>query len=184
MTSYPNRTSVVLRGKWILENLLGTPPPPPPPDVPELKAEKNGKALSMREQMQAHRANPICASCHARMDPIGFALENYDAVGKWRSEDAGALIDASGQLPDGSRFDGPAGLTQVLLTKYREDFVRTATEKLLTYALGRGIEHYDNPAVRAIARDAARDNYRISQWILAIVNSTPFRMRQAWGSPS
>jgi cytochrome c551/c552 len=179
VTSYPNRTSVVLRGKWILENLLGTPPPPPPPDVPELRAERNGKTLSMREQMQVHRANPICASCHARMDPIGFALENYDAVGKWRSEDAGVSIDASGQLPDGARFEGPAGLSQVLLTKYREDFVRTATEKLLTYALGRGIEHYDNPTIRAISRETASNNYRISSWILAIVNSTPFRMRQA-----
>ncbi len=179
VTSYPNRTSVVLRGKWILENLLGTPPPPPPPDVPELKAEKNGKTLSMREQMQAHRANPICASCHARMDPIGFALENYDGAGKWRDEDAGARIDASGQLPDGTRFEGPAGLSEVLLTKYREDFVRTATEKLLTYALGRGVEHYDNPTIRAISREAARDNYRLSSLILAIVKSTPFQMRRA-----
>ena len=179
VTSYPNRTSVVLRGKWILENLLGTPPPPPPPDVPELKAEKNGKTLSMREQMQAHRANPICASCHARMDPIGFALENYDGAGKWRAEDAGAPIDASGQLPDGTRFEGPAGLSQVLLTKYREDFVRTATEKLLTYALGRGVEHYDNPTIRAISREAGRDNYRLSSLILAIVRSTPFQMRRA-----
>jgi hypothetical protein len=179
VTSYPNRTSVVLRGKWILENLLGTPPPPPPPDVPELKAERNGKKLSMREQMQAHRANPVCAACHARMDPIGFALENYDAVGKWRSEDAGAPIDASGTLPDGTRFEGPAGLTHVMLSKYREDFVRTATEKLLTYALGRGVEHYDNPAIRAISRESARDDYRISSWVLEIVKSTPFRMRQA-----
>lgn len=179
VTSYPNRTSVVLRGKWILENLLGTPPPPPPPDVPELKADRNGKTLSMREQMQAHRANPVCASCHARMDPIGFALENYDGVGKWRTEDAGMPIDASGELPDGTRFEGPAGLTQVLLTKYREDFARTATEKLLTYALGRGVEHYDNPTIRAISREAARDNYRISSLILAIIKSTPFQMRRA-----
>ena len=179
VTSYPNRTSVVLRGKWILENLLGTPPPPPPPDVPELKAERNGKVLSLREQMQVHRANAVCASCHGRMDPIGFALENYDAVGKWRTEDAGVPIDASGQLPDGTRFEGPFGLTQVLLTKYREDFVRTATEKLLTYALGRGVEYYDNPTVRSISREAARDNYRVSSWILAIVKSTPFQMRRA-----
>ncbi len=179
VTSYPNRTSVVLRGKWILENLLGTPPPPPPADVPELKAERNGKPLSMREQMQAHRANPVCAACHARMDPIGFALENYDAVGKWRTQDAGVEIDASGVLPDGTKFEGPAGLTQVMLSRYREDFVRTATEKLLTYALGRGVEHYDNPTIRAIARQAARDNYRISSWILEIVKSTPFQMRRA-----
>jgi hypothetical protein len=179
VTSYPNRTSVVLRGKWILENLLGTPPPPPPPDVPELKAQRDGKALSLREQMQAHRANAICSACHARMDPIGFALENYDGVGKWRTEEAGVRIDASGQLPDGTRFEGPAGLTQVLLTKYREDFVRTATEKLLTYALGRGIEYYDNPTIRAIMRDAARDDYRVSSWVMAIVKSTPFQMRKA-----
>jgi mono/diheme cytochrome c family protein len=179
VTSYPNRTSVVLRGKWILENLLGTPPPPPPPDVPELKAERNGKVLSLREQMQAHRSNTICAACHARMDPIGFALENYDGVGKWRGEDAGGAIDASGKLPDGTEFQGPAGLTAILATKYRDDFVRTATEKLLTYAIGRGVEHYDNPSIRAITREAARDNFRISSLILAIVKSTPFQMRRA-----
>jgi len=179
VTSYPNRTSVVQRGKWILENLLGTPPPPPPPDVPELKAAPHGKVLSMREQMQVHRANAVCAACHARMDPIGFALENYDAVGRWRSEDAGTTIDASGKLPDGTDFQGPAGLSQLLLTRYRDDFVRTATEKLLTYALGRGVEYYDFPAVRSIDREAARDNYRISSLILAIVKSTPFQMRRA-----
>jgi hypothetical protein len=179
VTSYPNRTSVVQRGKWILENLLGTPPPPPPPDVPELKAAPHGKVLSMREQMQVHRANAVCAACHARMDPIGFALENYDAVGRWRSEDAGTPIDASGKLPDGTGFQGPAGLSQLLLTRYRDDFVRTATEKLLTYALGRGVEYYDFPAVRSIDREAARDNYRISSLILAIVKSTPFQMRRA-----
>ncbi|HEV3419831.1 MAG TPA: DUF1592 domain-containing protein [Candidatus Acidoferrum sp.] len=179
VTSYPNRTSVVQRGKWILENLLGTPPPPPPPDVPELKAAPHGKVLSMREQMQVHRANAVCAACHARMDPIGFALENFDAVGRWRGEDAGAPIDASGKLPDGTEFQGPAGLRDLLLTKYRDDFVRTATEKLLTYALGRGVESYDYPVIRSITRDAARDNYRISSWILAIVKSTPFQMRRA-----
>jgi mono/diheme cytochrome c family protein len=179
VTSYPNRTSVVQRGKWILENLLGTPPPPPPPDVPELKAAPHGKVLSMREQMQVHRANAVCAACHARMDPIGFALENYDAVGRWRSEDAGTPIDASGKLPDGTDFQGPAGLSQLLLTRYRDDFVRTATEKLLTYALGRGVDYYDYPAVRSIDREAARDDYRISSLILAIVKSTPFQMRRA-----
>jgi hypothetical protein len=179
VTSYPNRTSVVQRGKWILENLLGTPPPPPPPDVPELKAAPHGKVLSMREQMQVHRANAVCAACHARMDPIGFALENYDAVGRWRGEDAGAPIDASGTLPDGTEFQGPAGLRDLLLTTYRDDFVRTATDKLLTYALGRGVEYYDYPIIRSITRDAQRDNYRISSWILAIVKSTPFQMRRA-----
>jgi hypothetical protein len=178
VTSYPNRTSVVQRGKWVLENLLGTPPPPPPADVPELKAAPHGKVVSMREQMQAHRANPTCAACHARMDPIGFALENYDAVGRWRDEDAGAPIDASGKLPDGTAFNGPAGLNELLLTKYRADFVRTAVEKLLTYALGRGVDYHDYPTIRSIDRDAARDNYRISSLILAIVKSTPFQMRR------
>jgi hypothetical protein len=147
-------------------------------DVPELKAAPHGKLLSMREQMQAHRANPTCAACHARMDPIGFALENYDAVGRWRAMDAGAPIDASGRLPDGTVFEGPAGLSRLLLTKYRDDFVQTATEKLLTYALGRGVEYYDYPTIRSIDRDAARDNYRISSLILAIVKSTPFRMKR------
>jgi mono/diheme cytochrome c family protein len=179
VTSYPNRTSVVQRGKWILENLLGTPPPPPPPEgVPELKAAPHGKVLSMREQMQVHRANAVCAACHARMDPIGFALENYDAVGRWRQEDAGAPIDASGKLPDGTAFEGPAGLNELLLTRYRDAFVRTAVEKLLTYALGRGVEYYDNPTIRGITRAAARDNYRISSLVLAIVKSTPFQMRK------
>lgn len=182
VTSYPNRTSVVLRGKWVLENLLGTPPPPPPPDVPELKAAPHGKVLSMREQMQAHRTNAVCAACHARMDSIGFALENYDGIGRWRHDDADAPIDASGKLPDGTEFQGPAGLSQLLLTTYRDDFVRTVTNKLLTYALGRGIEYYDLPTIRSIDREAARDNYRISSWILAIVKSTPFQMRRASSS--
>ncbi len=179
VTSYPNRTSVVQRGKWILETLLGTPPPPPPPDVPELKAAPHGKLLSMRDQMQEHRANPTCAACHARMDPIGFALENFDATGRWRAEDAGTRIDASGRLPDGTEFVGPAGLSRLLLTKYRDDFVRTATEKLLTYALGRGVEYFDAPAIRGINREAASDNYRISSWVLAVVKSTPFQTRKA-----
>ena len=180
VTSNPNRTSVVLRGKWILENLLGTPPPPPPADVPELVAKaKDGKVLSLRAQMEQHRSNAVCAACHARMDPIGFALENYDGVGKWRDEDAGIRIDASGRLPDGAEFSGPAGLTQIMVTKYREDFVRTVTERLMTYALGRGVEYYDNPTVRAIARQAALDNYRMSSLIVSIVKSTPFQMRRA-----
>jgi hypothetical protein len=179
VSSYPNRTSVVLRGKWVLENLLGTPPPPPPADVPELVAKKDGKALSLRAQMEQHRSNAVCAACHARMDPIGFALENFDGVGKWRDEDSGFPIDASGKLPDGSEFNGPAGLTQLMVTKYREDFVRTVTERLMTYALGRGVEYYDNPTVRAIARQAALDKYRMSSLILSIVKSTPFQMRRA-----
>src|SRR6185436_2241050 len=125
VTSYPNRTSVVQRGRWILENLLGAPPPPPPPEVPKLKPHgKDGRLLTMREQMEIHRANPICSGCHARMDPIGFALENYDAIGRWRSKDAGSPIDASGKLPDGTTFAGPAGLTKLLRSEYSDDFVR------------------------------------------------------------
>ncbi len=162
MTSYPNRTSVVQRGKWVLENLLGAPPPPPPPDVPALEAHnKDGKMLTMRQQMEQHRANPTCASCHSQMDPIGFALENYDGVGAWRSKDAGSVIDATGKLPDGTTFEGPAGLTKLLLTRDREAFISTFTEKLLTYALGRGLEYYDTPAVRAIMRDAERNGSTI-----------------------
>jgi len=179
VTSYPNRTSVVQRGKWILENLLGAPPPPPPPDVPDLKPHgKDGRLLSMREQMDVHRANPICASCHARMDPIGFALENYDAIGRWRTKDAGSIIDASGKLPDGTKFNGPAELKKILLTGHRDEFVTTVTEKLLTYALGRGLEAYDAPAVRAIMREAAQDDYRLPALINAIIKSRPFQMRK------
>ena len=179
VTSYPNRTSPVQRGKWILENLIGSPPPPPPTIVPELKDHaENGKLLTMREQMEQHRNNPACSGCHARMDPIGFALENYDGIGRWREKDAGSPIDAAGVLPDGAKFEGPAGLTRLLQTTYREDFVRTVTEKLMTYALGRGLEYYDQPAVRAVMRQAARDNYRMSALIAAIEESVPFQMRR------
>ena len=178
VTSYPNRTSVVQRGKWILENLLGTPPPPPPADVPELQAKaKDGRKLSLREAMQEHRANAVCNSCHGRMDPIGFALENFNAVGEWRDEDAGVRIDAKGKLPNGSQFDGPAGLKNLLLEKHRDEFVQTVAEKLLTYALGRGLEPYDRPTVRAVTARAARENYRLPAFIAAIVESTPFQMR-------
>ena len=180
VTSYPNRTSVVQRGRWILENLLGAPPPPPPPDVPDLKPHgQDGRQLTLREQMEQHRANAVCASCHARMDPIGFSLENYDAIGRWRSKDAGSPINATGKLPDGTEFDGPAGLKKLLLSKYRDDFAAAVTERLLTYALGRGLEYYDEPAIRAITRQAARDNYRLSALIQAIVESTPFQKRRA-----
>lgn len=178
VTSYPNRTSVVQRGKWILENILGTPPPPPPPDVPDLKAhDASGRKLTMREQMEMHRANAVCASCHSRMDPLGFALENFDGVGKWRSKDAGSTIDPSGVLPDGTKFEGPAGLKKILVARH-DEFVATMSSKLLTYALGRGLEYYDEPAVREITRDAARNDYRMSSVILAIVKSTPFEMRR------
>jgi hypothetical protein len=180
VTSYPNRTSVVQRGKWILENLLGAPPPPPPADVPPLDAAKNAssKPLTMREAMEVHRANAICAGCHGRMDPIGFAMENYDGVGKWRDTDGGSKIDASGKLPGGVEFEGPAGLRKLMLTTYKYDFVGTVTEKLLLYALGRGLEPYDKPAARFIARKAARDNYKISALVTGIVQSTPFQMRR------
>ena len=179
VTSYPNRTSVVQRGKWILETLLGTPPPPPPANVGDLVAHgKDGRALTMREQMEQHRANPVCASCHARMDPLGFALENYDGVGKWRDKDSGNAIDASGKLPNGASFVGPAGLKKILITKDRDEFINTATEKLLLYALGRGLEYYDEPAVREICKQAAKDDYRMSSLITAVVNSTPFEMRR------
>ena len=132
----------------------------------------------MRQQMETHRANPLCASCHSRMDPLGFALENFDGVGRWRDEDGGNVIDASGRLPDGTEFKGPAGLRQLLLTKYKEEFVRSAAEKLLMYALGRGLEYYDYPTVRSIARAAAEDDYRFSALITSVVYSTPFQMRR------
>ena len=181
VTSYPDRTSVVLRGKWILENILGTPPPDPPPNVPELQQNRAlGQAVSMRDRMTQHRANPVCASCHAKMDPLGLALENFDLVGRWRTFDESATaIDASGIMPNGTAFNGPAELRQALLAN-AEQFVTTATEKLLTYALGRGVEYYDGPAVRAIVRDAAgNDNRFASSLILGVVKSRPFQMRRA-----
>jgi mono/diheme cytochrome c family protein len=173
VTSYPNRTSPTLRGKWVLENLLGSPPPPPPPDVPSLKENKEASVLTMRERMRQHQANPVCASCHSRMDPLGFALEGFDGLGRWR-----AGIDASGTLPDGTTIDGPAGLRRVLLEK-KTEFVTTTTERLLTYALGRGVEAHDMPAVRTIVRDAASVDYRWSSVIMGIVKSVPFQMRRA-----
>jgi mono/diheme cytochrome c family protein len=178
VTSYPNRTSVVQRGKWILDNLLGSPPPPPPQNFDLESKANDGRVLTMREAMELHRANAICQSCHARMDPIGFALENYDGVGKWRDRDAGGVIDASGKLPGGVQFEKAAGLKKILVSNYRDQFEDTVTEKLLTYALGRGLEYYDKPAVRSIMRQAERDNFRISALISAIVKSTPFQMRR------
>ena len=179
VTSYPDRTSVVQRGKWILGNLLGAPPPPPPPDVPELVPQgKDGRLLTLREQMETHRANAVCASCHSRMDPLGFALENYDGVGKWRVKDAAGPIDPSGKLPDGTLFQGPAGLKKTLLAARRDEFVSALTAKLLIYSLGRGLEYYDMPAVRQIVREAAGSGYRVSALIAGIVNSTPFQMRR------
>ena len=179
VTSYANRTSPVIRGKWVLENILGAPPPAPPPNVPELKDRgEDGKILSMRQQMEQHRANPVCASCHKLMDPLGFALENFDGIGRWRTTDANIPIDPSGVLPDGTKVEGPAGLRKVLLTKH-EEFVTTVTEKLLTYALGRGVEYYDFPAIRKIMREAAPSDYRWSSLVTGIVKSTPFQMRRS-----
>ena len=179
VTSYPTRTSPVLRGKYVLENLLGAPPPEPPPNVPALvEKDEDGQTRSLREAMVEHRENPACRVCHAPMDPIGFSLENYDAVGAWRSTFAGETIDPSGVLPDGRAFDGPAGLRDLLLDR-PADFVGTVTEKLMTYALGRGLEYYDAPTVRQIVRDAAAEEYRWSSIILGIVNSPAFQMRKS-----
>ncbi|HUS07861.1 MAG TPA: DUF1592 domain-containing protein [Bryobacteraceae bacterium] len=179
VTSYATRTSPVIRGKWILENLLGTPPPPPPPAVPALSENHaGGKTLTMRERLAEHRANPACAGCHQLMDPVGFSLENYDAVGRWRTAEGSAPIDASGGLPDGSKFEGVSGLEQALL-KRPELFAATLTEKLLTYALGRGMEYYDAPAVRKIVSASQARDYKFSSFILGIVNSTPFQMRRS-----
>ena len=180
VTSYPNRTSPVLRGKWVLENLLGAPPPEPPPDVPALaENDEAGAPVSLRAAMEQHRANPVCASCHAQMDPIGFALQNYDAIGGWRDlNEGGTPVDASGVLPDGAAFDGRAGLRDLVLAR-PDDFVGTVTEKLLMYAIGRGAEYYDAPIIRQIVRDAAGEDYRWSSIILGIVKSTPFQMRRS-----
>ena len=180
VTSYAHRTSPVVRGKWLLENVLGTPPPPPPPDVPALSENDDSgePPRSMRERMEAHRVNPVCASCHRMMDPLGFALENFDGIGRWRTtSEAGTPIDAAGELADGTPVDGPASLRTALL-KRPESFVTTVTEKLLTYGLGRGVEYYDAPAVRRIVREAADDDYRWSALIAGIVRSVPFQMRR------
>jgi hypothetical protein len=175
-TSYPNRTSPVLRGKWVLANLLGAPPPPPPADVPPLKDPgEDGQPRSVRERMEQHRKNPACASCHQRMDPLGFSLENFDGLGKWRSSSDGAPVDAAAVLPDGTQLEGLNGL-RTLLVSHPEDFVRTLGEKMLSYAIGRVIESDDLPAVRKIARESATQNYRWSSLVSSIVTSTPFTM--------
>ena len=191
VTSHNDRTSPVVRGKWILENILGTPPAPPPANIPPLKQDNNvnGRVLSMRERMAVHTTNPACASCHAVIEPPGLALENFDAVGVWRKVDntpavpwvrteGAAPIDASGKLPDGTKFDGPAELRQALLSR-PERFVTTLTEKLMTYALGRGIEPYDLPTVRSIVRDSAQNDYKFTPLLIDIVNSPAFQMRRS-----
>jgi hypothetical protein len=180
LTSYATRTSPVVRGKWVLENLLSAAPPPPPANIPALKTEgpEPGRTLTMREAMTAHRANPSCAVCHVRMDPIGFAMENFDAVGKWRDADAGRVIDTSGVFPDGTAFDGMNGLKKVLL-RQSDQFVNTVAERLLMYAIGRNLQYYDQPSVRAIMHGAGASNYTLPSLVLGVVNSRPFQMRVA-----
>jgi hypothetical protein len=180
LTSLATRTSPVARGKWILENILGTPPPDPPANVPPLEntneSAQKGEVLSLRNRMEKHRTSPACAGCHRIMDPIGFSLENFDAVGKWRTTEGSRPIDASGELTDGTKIDGPLSLRRALM-RYSDQFLRTVTGKLLTYALGRGVQYYDMPVVRRIVREAALDNYRFSSLVLGVVKSAPFQMR-------
>ncbi|MEO5959497.1 MAG: DUF1588 domain-containing protein, partial [Opitutaceae bacterium] len=179
LTSNPTRTSPVKRGKWVLENLLATPPPPPPPDVPELEQEGRKLTGTLRQQMEQHRANPNCASCHARMDPIGFGFENFNAIGAWREKDGAAAIDPAGELASGDKFGGAAELSKILASKRGDDFRRCMAEKFLTYALGRGIEYYDRPAVQKIMADLKQGSDKFSALILAVANSFPFQNRRA-----
>jgi uncharacterized protein DUF1588/uncharacterized protein DUF1592/uncharacterized protein DUF1585 len=180
VSSYPTRTSPPVRGKWVLENLLGMPPPPPPPDVPALDESKASTAATMRERMEQHRQDPSCAVCHNVMDPIGFGLENYDAVGRWRAADGKTPIDASGKLPDGKSFGGAKDLKQILKGQ-SEAFTRNVSEKMLTYALGRGLETFDKPAVDRITQSVIAHDYRFSTLITEVVNSPPFQMRSGEG---
>jgi mono/diheme cytochrome c family protein len=184
VTSYPNRTSPVERGKWILTNLLGVPPQPPPPNIPPLaEGGADGKVVPLRERLEKHRANPVCAGCHRAMDPIGFAMENFDGVGRWRSKEDGQPIDASGMLFTGAKMDGVAALRREIAAR-PEVFVGVLTEKMLTYAMGRGIEHYDMAAVRKIVRDARATNYRFSSIVLGVARSVPFQMKEVSAPPA
>jgi hypothetical protein len=179
LTSHTTKTSPILRGKWILDSLLNSPPPPPPPGVPALEeAAAKGEKLTMRQQVERHRQNAACASCHARMDPLGFALENFDAIGRWRIRDDGGEIDASAKLPNGATFTGPQGLKQYLLSR-PERFAEATVARLLTYALGRELDARDQPAIRQILRETEDGRYRFQDVIAAIVRSAPFQMRQA-----
>ncbi len=178
VTSNPTRTSPVKRGKWVLEQMLGAPPPPPPPNVPELPStEKDLAAASLRERLEAHRANPSCANCHAKMDPIGFALENYNAVGAFRTKDGAFDIDASGEFADGTKVSGAEDLKTILKSR-KDEFTRCLSEKLLTYALGRGLEYYDRPTIDRINQSLATSDYKFSVLISEIVKSDPFRQRR------
>jgi mono/diheme cytochrome c family protein len=182
ITAYSTRTSAVLRGKYVLENLLASPPPPPPADVPSLNTERSGKPLSMKEAMQMHRASPACAGCHAKMDPIGFALENFDALGRWRAEENGRPLEVTSALPDGTVVDGVEGVRQLVL-RDPALFVEALTGKLLMYALTRNVQHYDQPTIRVIARESARQNYTFASLVLGVVNSVPFQSRMAQAAP-
>ena len=180
-TSLANRTSPVLRGKWVMEVLIGMPPPPPPPNVPTLDETTDGKGgtpLTTRQRMEIHRKNPTCNACHQYMDPIGLALDNFDVTGKWRYRENGVALDTQGQMYDGTPVTSPSDLTKSLL-KRPIPLVRTFTENLMAYALGRRVENYDQPTVRAIARDAAANGYRVSSFILGVVNSNAFRSKRA-----
>jgi hypothetical protein len=177
VSSYPTRTSVVIRGKYVLENILNSPPPPPPPDVPALDDSTIGVARSLREQMERHRADSLCASCHTKMDPLGFALENYDAIGRWRTEDGKLPIDVSGALPNGRTFSGPVEL-KALLKERMPAFTRSLAEKMLTYAIGRGVESYDRLVIKNLVQQTTGDGYRLQALIQGIVKSVPFQQRR------
>jgi hypothetical protein len=177
ISSYPSRTSVVIRGKYILQNILGTPPPPPPPDVPALEEGSVGTAASLRQQMEKHRSNAVCASCHSKMDPLGFGLENYDAIGKWRTKDGKFDIDSSGVLPDGRTFNGPGQLRSALMAQMPQ-FAQNVVEKMMIYALGRGLQRYDRIVAKEIARELAPANYPFQNIIYEVVDSLPFQSRR------
>jgi hypothetical protein len=177
VSSYPTRTSVVIRGKYILQNILGAPPPPPPPNVPALDESAVGTAASLRQQMEKHRSNPICASCHSRMDPLGFALENYDAIGKWRTQDGAFPVDSSGVLPNGKSFASPAEM-RAILSGMLPDFARCLTEKMMTYALGRGLARYDRPTINGITKRLAAEGYGLQTLVMEVVKSLPFQSRR------
>jgi hypothetical protein len=168
----------VIRGKWILDNIWNEPPPPPPPDIPALEESAGAGVGTMRQQLEAHRANPACAACHQRMDPLGFGLENYDAIGRWRDKDGDAAIDASGELPGGISFETPAEL-RAIIAENKEGFTRALAEKMLTYATGRGMEIGDRPAVRRVADRVKANDYKLRELILAVVDSETFRMRSS-----
>jgi hypothetical protein len=177
VSSYPTRTSPVIRGKYVLQNILGTPPPPPPDDVPPLAVEEIGAVRSMRDQLERHRTNPTCAACHRNMDPLGFGLENYDAIGRWRDTDGKFAVDASGTLPDGQVFTSAAQMRALLLSQLPQ-FSRTLIEKMMTYGLGRGLQPYDRPAVESVHRALAADGYRFRTMVQQIVKSLPFQSRR------